>query len=259
METPGTAMTLEPLSEPRRGYDSGGFAFEGPTPARVWGDQWLRVSEKVMKGLNHKLTNRVAALEAVVAIFDPSQGPDAELVLSLTSEVRELHGLLQLFRLMPAESFAEAEASRLQDVMPQVLQLHCHHADLRVIPFELHEDSEACPILVRQSALLRCLLVVLEAAAGNALRSGTDHPLQISYAQIDMDVVIRIAGPAAPTQLIFSGEGSLIHAVRTALAHAHGSVEGHATPMDGYDRVAYEVRLPTLAEARRLEREAAEL
>jgi hypothetical protein len=141
--------------------------------------------------------------------------------------------------------------------MPQVLQLHCHHADLKEIGFELHEDKEACPILVRQSALLRCLLVVLEAAAGNALRSGTEHPLQISYLQQITDVVISIAGPATPSQLIFSDEGSLIHAVHTALAHAHGSVEGHATRMDGYDRLRYDIRLPTLAESRRLEREAA--
>jgi hypothetical protein len=250
-------MTFDTVSEPRRRYDSGDFPFDGPTPARVWGDHWLRVNEKVLKGLNHKLTNRVAALEAVVTIFDPAEGPDPELVQALAAEVRQLHELLRLFRLMPAEPFAEAEACRLQDVMPQVLQLHGHHADLKEIAFELHEDKEACPILVRQSALLRCLLVVLEAAAGNALRSGVDHPLQISYTQHNTDVVISIAGPATPSQLIFSDEGSLIHAVRTALAHAHASVDGHATPMDGYDRVRYELRLPTLAEARRLEREAA--
>ncbi len=246
------------MSELRDRYDNGDFPFEGPTPARVWGDQWLRVSEKVLKGLNHKLTNRVASLEAVIAIFDPSEGPDPELVHALAEETRSLHALLSLFRLMPAEAFADPEACRLQDVMPQVLQLHCHHADLREIPFELEEDAEAFPILVRQSALLRCLLVVLEAAAGNALRSGIEIPLHVSYAQQNTEVVISIEGPATPSQLIFSSEGSLLHAVRTALAHAHGSVDGHATPMDGYDSVKFEIRLPTLAEARRLEREAAQ-
>ena len=25
---------------------------EGPTPSRYWGDHWLRVSEKLLKGLN---------------------------------------------------------------------------------------------------------------------------------------------------------------------------------------------------------------
>lgn len=252
-------MNFDTMSEPRRRFDNGDFPFEGPTPARVWGDQWLRVSEKVLKGLNHKLTNRVAALEAVVTIFDPAEGPDPELVNALAAEVRHLHALLRLFRLMPAEPFAEPEACRLQDVMPQVVQLHCHHADLKEIPFELVEDPDANPILVRQSALLRCLLVVLEAAAGNALRSGTDHPLHISYAQQANGVMIRIEGPATPAQLIFSGEGSLLHAVRTALVHAHGTVDAHATPMGGYDSVTFELRLPTLAEARRLEREAAAL
>lgn len=250
-------MNLDIMSDQRRRFDNGDFPFEGPTPARVWGDQWLRVSEKVLKGLNHKLTNRVAALEAVVTIFDPREGPDPELVAALGTEVKQLHGLLRLFRLMPAEPFAEPEACRLQDVMPNVVQLHCHHADLKEIPFELQEDEEALPILVRQSALLRCLLVVLEAAAGNALRSGTGLPIRIAYAQQGSDVVIRITGPAVPSQLIFSGEGSLLHAVRSALVHARGHVEALATPMGGYDSVAFEVRLPTLAEARRLDREAA--
>jgi hypothetical protein len=241
-------MNFDTLLEPRRRYDNGDFPFEGPTPARVWGDQWLRVSEKVLKGLNHKLTNRVASLEAVVAIFDPAEGPDPELVRALSAEVASLHALLRLFRLMPAEPFADPEACRLQDVMPQVVQLHGHHA-----------DAEAYPILVRQSALLRCLMVVIEAAAGSALRSGSDRPVRIAYAQQGTDVVITIDGPAPPAQLIFSGEGSLLHAVRTALTHARGTVDGHATPMGDHDRVRYVVTLPTLAEARRLDREAAAL
>jgi hypothetical protein len=251
-------MTFDTLAIPRR-VDNGDFPFDGPTPARVWGDQWLRVSEKVLKGLNHKLTNRVAALEAVVTVFDPTIGPDPELVTALATEVANLHALLRLFRLMPAEPFAEPEPCRIQDVLPQVLQLHQHHADLKEIGCELHEDLEAHPVLVRQSALLRCVLVLLEGAAGSALRSGTQHAIQVAYTQVGTEVVITIDGPSPPAQLIFSGEGSLLHAVRSALAHAHGHVIAIATPMDGYDRMRFEIRLPTLSAARQLERDSAAL
>ncbi|MFN8581257.1 MAG: hypothetical protein U0163_09815 [Gemmatimonadaceae bacterium] len=220
-------MSMDTLASPRR-FDNGDFPFEGPTPARVWGDQWLRVSEKVLKGLNHKLTNRVAALEAVVAIAEPNGAPDPELIAALAKETAELHQLLRLFRLMPAEPFAEPEPSRLQDIVPSVLALHRHHADLKEIPFELHADEYAHPILVRQSALLRCLLVLLEAAAGRAALGDDSCPR--GHEQVQNDVVITIEGPAPPAQLIFSGEGSLLHAVRSALAHAHGAVDAIATP-----------------------------
>ncbi|MGQ0650565.1 MAG: hypothetical protein ACT4P7_23750 [Gemmatimonadaceae bacterium] len=230
---------------------------EGPTPARVWGDQWLRVSEKVIKGLNHQLTNRVASLEAVVALFDDDEGelPDPQLVKSLAQEVKRLSHLLQLYRLMPAEPFVTTEPVRLQDVIPQVMELHAHHTDLRGIPIEITSPGDVQPVLVRPSAILRCLLVLLESAAGNALRSGHALTLALTYGGDAKRVFVRFEGPTPSGQLVFTGDGSLLHAVHSALAHAHVSATAeliHATPCD---RIRYEVTLPTLAEARRIERE----
>lgn len=237
--------------------DLGDTPYEGPTPARVWGDQWLRVSEKVLKGLNHKLTNRVAGLEAVVSVFEPEDHADPELVRALSAEVMRLHELLELYRLMPAEPFANPEPCRLQDVIPQMLKLHLHHSDLKEIPCELEYDANAQPILVRQSALLRCLLVLLESGAGNALRSGVNEPLRLRYSQRGQHVIIEFEAPAPSGQLLFSGEGSLLHAVRSALGHAHGVVDAAATRADGYDIIRYELCLPTLSEARRMEKSRA--
>src|SRR5574338_536095 len=101
-----------------------------PTPARVWGDQWLRVNEKVLKGLNHQLTNRLAALEAVSQLFEPGEATDAQLVEALAREVERVGTLLRLYRLLPAEPTALPETVRVQDIVPAVLELHTHHADL---------------------------------------------------------------------------------------------------------------------------------
>ena len=63
---------------------------------------------------------------------------------------------------------------------------------------------------------------------------------------------MRCEPAAAPRdQLLFSGEGSLLHAVRSALAHASGTVEGviHRGPEVG--RIEYELRLPNLMTATR--------
>jgi hypothetical protein len=229
---------------------------EGPTPSRVWGDQWLRVSEKVIKGLNHQLTNRVASLEAVLAVFEDGGDPDPQMLRALSQETSRLNRLLQLYRLMPAEPFAVAEPVRLQDMMPQVLELHAHHSDLRDIPCEVSGDPDTLPTLVRPSALLRCLLVLLGSGAGNALRSGNSDPLRLTYGGDSQTLRITFEAPAPVGQLLFTGEGSLIHAARSALAHAHATVDASLAHEGQGDRIRYELTLPTLPEARRLEREA---
>ncbi len=229
---------------------------EGPTPARVWGDQWLRVSEKVLKGLNHQLTNRVASLEAVVGILDDDQPFDPQVLRALADEVSRLNHLLQLFRCMPAEPFVGAEAVRLQDIVPQVLELHGHHADLRNIPVVVDADCDTPPLLVRPSALLRCLLVALESGAGNSLRAGKHEGLHLTYLGDAGWVRIVVEAPQPDGQALFAGEGSIVHAVRSALAHAFAQVNATVISTADGERIRYELRLPSLPEARRLEREA---
>jgi hypothetical protein len=242
------------LADPRP--ESSELQTESPTPSRLWGDQWLRVSEKVLKGLNLEFTDRVAALQALVGqLADGSATPATTAVRSLGREIDRLNHLLQLFRAMPAEPFVVTEPMRLQDVVPQVLDLHGHHADLKRIPVALDAQADVSPVLVRPSALLRCLLVLLESAAGNALRSGCAAAIDMSYGGDATRIFVRFEGPAPGGTLLFTGDGSLVHAVRTALAHAHGTADAQMTAGAPCARIRYEVVLPTLAESRRLESE----
>lgn len=229
---------------------------ESPTPSRLWGDQWLRVSEKVLKGLNVEFTDRVASMQTlVVQLAEGAAAPDPAVVRSLGQEMGRLNHLLQLFRAMPAEPFVVTEPMRLQDVVPQVIDLHGHHADLKRIPVTVEAQGDVAPVLVRPSALLRCLLVLLESAAGNALRSGCAAALELSYGGDPARVFVRFEGPAPAGTLLFTGDGSLVHAVRTALAHAHGTADAQLVAGAPCARIRYEVMLPTLAESRRLESE----
>jgi hypothetical protein len=223
---------------------------EGPTPSRYWGDQWLRVAEKILKGLNHDLTNRVTSLEAAVGHDDPAETIPESASRSLGVEVQRLHGLLRLYRMLTTEALEEPEAVRLQDLMPEVMRLHAHHADLRNVAVELHGDAETLPVIVRQSALVRCTLVLAASATGNALRAGSKHPVQVRYGGNPQQVFVRIIGPTPRDQLMFTGDGSLVHAVRTALAHASGSIEGIVRHGDEGDWIEYDLRLPTLTEVR---------
>ena len=167
-----------------------------PTPARVWGDQWLRVNEKVLKGLNHQLTNRVAALEAVTHLFEPGETIDAQLMDTMAREVERVSTLLRLYRMLPAEPTALPEAIRVQDIVPSVLELHTYHSDLRGVACVLGEATDPEPVCVRPSALLRSLLVLLESAAGHTSRTGSGLPIVLAYDGTPTTVTISIEAPS---------------------------------------------------------------
>jgi hypothetical protein len=222
-----------------------------PTPARVWGDQWLRVNEKVLKGLNHQLTNRLAALDAVTHLFEPGEVTDPQLVQTLAHEVERVGTLLRLYRLLPAEPTALPEAVRVQDIIPGVLELHTYHADLRGVTCVLGETSDPSPVCVRPSALLRSLLVLLESAAGHAFRPGSGRPIVLGYSGTPTLVTISIESPSPNANGLFAGSGSLIDAVRSALAHAGGAIQAVRDSRDGLPTILYRLTLPTLSEARK--------
>jgi signal transduction histidine kinase len=224
-----------------------------PTPARVWGDQWLRVNEKVLKGLNHQLTNRVASIDGVVGVLEPGEPLDEQMLAALRGELQRLDTLLRLYRLLPAEPSVAPEPVRLQDVLSQVVELHTYHSDLRSVPCELIEDPDAEPVCVRPSALLRSLLVLLESAAGHARRSGSEAPIVLRLMGRGAHVAIAVEGPSPTTDALFSGGGSLVDAVRSSVAHVDGSIEATRGSTDAGPFIRYELTLPSLRETRRRE------
>jgi hypothetical protein len=222
-----------------------------PTPARVWGDQWLRVNEKVLKGLNHQLTNRLASLEAVTHLFDPGETIDHQLVQTLAQEVERVGTLLRLYRMLPAEPTALPEPVRVQDIIPCVLELHTYHADLRGVTCLLGDATDPDPVCARPSALLRSLLVLLESAAGHTSRAGSGLPIVLAYKGTPTWVTISIEAPSPNADGLFAGSGSLIEAVRSALAHAGGIVYAGRDTRDGLPIITYRLTLPTLSEIRK--------
>lgn len=225
---------------------------DGPGQGRFWGDQWLRVSEKLLKGLNHQFTNRLTSLGALLDLMRPGSPPEEGVVDALSDEVARLGRLLRLYRSLSSDGLSVPEATRLQDIVPMALSLHEHHPDLKYMKCEIHEDAETAPVLVRQAALLRALLVLLENVAGGVMRSESGREMHVSYGNDDAGVWVRFEGTAPSDQLLFSGEGSLLHTVRTELAHAAGTADGTIRREGTCAQLEYIVRLPTLASARRM-------
>jgi len=223
---------------------------EGPTPARYWGDQWLRVCEKLLKGLNHQLTNRVASLDSALSLMKVGRSDEVTVANALAGELEQLRELLHLYRSLQAEPLESSEAIRLQDIVPHIVRLHEHHYDLSSYECAVAGEAGTEPVVVKPSALQRCLLVLLASVAGNVRRSRGPGVVSVEYGATGGEVYIRVWGVAPSGQLLFSGEGSLLHAVRAALAHAQGTAEGVIRRSNLGDEIEYELRLPTLATAR---------
>jgi hypothetical protein len=220
----------------------------------LWGDQWLRVSEKVLKGLNHQLSNRVASIEAMTAMLEPAtNGTEDQIIRALMDEVVRLSNLMRLYRLMPSEPRAEAEPVRLQDIIPLVLELHTHHSDLRKISCELNEDPAAEPVCVRPSALMRSLLVLLESVAGHATRAGSQEPITLTCTGDSRSVSIVLEGPSPTAEGLPVGGGSVVEAVQGTLDHAGGQISAARGLLRDEPRIRYELTMPTLRVLREIE------
>jgi hypothetical protein len=224
---------------------------EDAVPGRFWGDQWLRVSEKLLKGLNHQFTNRLTALGAILDLMHPASPPPQEVIDALAEEVARLGRLLLMYRSLSTDGLASMEATRLQDAIPMALSLHEQHPDLKSLACRVVGEPDSAPTLIRQASLLRALLVLLESVAGNAMRSGREREVQVTYGSMGDEVFVRFDASAPDGQTLFAGPGSLLYTVRRELAHASGSAEGTLRGTGPGRRITYEIRLPTLAAARR--------
>lgn len=213
--------------------------------------QGLQVAlQGALRGLNHALSNRVAAVAALGACLTSDEPIDAELLQALRAEGDRLERLLHLQRLLGGTS-APAEAVHLPDLVPDVAALYAQQSAMRDLPLEVATDAAVVPVRVRPSALAQAMLAMLGAAAAWArgargatllLRTGGDATTTVVSVEARWPVGADApAGAAAPTV------APQLHAAAWLLADAEARVQ--LQPLDAGVRV--ELALPTLLELRR--------
>jgi hypothetical protein len=217
------------------------------TPAAA-AQAWLVVSDALLRGLNHALSNRAATVGAVSGVLDASEPPSAAIVDVLRDEAARLDELLQLARLLPGQR-GGPEPIHLPDVVPAAVALHGYHFDLRDTPCDLEGEASVMPVLAEPTALTHALLMLLTAAklaadGGTvALRHhGDDERVTLTLEALPPDDSTAASGSAE--------EHAMLAAARTLLSASHAVVE-HRTTERG---ALYALTLPTLTAARRAER-----
>ncbi|MGI8510648.1 MAG: hypothetical protein ACR2MQ_15135 [Gemmatimonadaceae bacterium] len=147
---------------------------------------WPEVLDKLILGVTHQISNRVATLAGVSDILagDPSIPP---ILRALADEVPRLEESIRLLRLLavPDNEMEEAlEAHRLVDDAVALARLS---SDTWEVEYVVQDGRGAPPVLARPVAFTHTILVALAAAAAE---SGEQRTVTIRFSVVDPDLFI---------------------------------------------------------------------
>jgi hypothetical protein len=200
------------------------------------------IRDGILRGVAHALSNRVAALSGVAGLVDFGDLPPDRLSRALGSEVSQL-----------------GEAIELKTLLPAVVALHALHADLRDVPCTIQHDRDAHPVHVSRSTFVHAVLVLIDAAKRDVLRDRGGVSLTYGGDSAWVTVAVEsLVGAAPPAP---GGSAGTDLDLRRLLSAAVAELDPSLTvdiqrrgqgPGSG---LRLELRLPTLLEVRRRERE----
>jgi hypothetical protein len=196
---------------------------------------WSKLSDELLQGLVHALNNRVAALSAFVELARLGDD-DADALNVLPTEIDQLHRVNGLFALLP-ERGSEPEALELPLVLADALSLHEHHPRLRSERCVVIHEGTPLPVRAPRWALLRVLLMLVDAAKRFAMSTG-EHGAS----------AIRVTGDSS-----FVGVHAETHVEPSSSLVALAERCGGNCAREGDELV---LRLPSILELRRRERGA---
>jgi hypothetical protein len=211
------------------------------------------VSDALLRGLNHALSNRVASLSAIATVITLDERSDPDITRALAAEVAQLEGVLRLLRLLPGGRGAPSEPVLLSDALADAVALHAHHAGLAATPCTVVGDaSSLLPVVAPLPALVHGLALLLGALALHA--RGADDALDGAS---ERRGVLRVSGDERAVRLTGAappGEGepglapdAVAAALQELLDDAGATVTVEKSAAGG---VRYEVVLPTLVVVR---------
>lgn len=202
-------------------------------------DPWSATCDALLSGLAHALSNRIASLNAVVAM--PAESA-ADAGLSTETEVARLNGMLRLLRTLATRPAGRVVALDATALLEAVVELHATHPSLRGVSVAIEVCAAVSPVLAPEGTLVRALLLALThartaaAADGRMVRARCDSVQQRVVFDLVPSSVEADAdrdGPMVPV-------GALPSSPETRAAHALlANVDGELLdPGDGRVRIS---------------------
>lgn len=213
-------------------------------------DPLAGIRDGILRGVAHAFSNRVAALSGVASLVEYGGLSPDRLARALGSEVGQLGALVELVRLLTTDPRARPEAIQIRTVLPQIVALQALDAELRDVPCIVRHDGEAPPVHLVRSALVKVVLVLVDAAKRDALGKGS---VSVAYAGDARSVIVAVEshcpGGSPPAA---DDVARLEQRLATLVAQVEPSLAVRASARDGHESsgVRLEVGLPVRADAR---------
>jgi signal transduction histidine kinase len=161
-------------------------------------DDWNSTLERLIVGISHHISNRVAILSGISDLLASDPAPPSPILRALSSEVPQLEEAIRLLRLLgdPEESL---EAIEPIQVVRDALALAALHPDLKGITYTT-EGEQAPPVFTRPVTTTHDLLIAITHAAAES-----DTGLVcVRLAVIGSDVVVTVGRYSVPMQTLLS-------------------------------------------------------
>ena len=158
--------------------------------------QWAELSDALLAGLVHMLNNRVTALSVCAELA--ALGDD-EMIAGgvLTTEMQRLQHASALLGLLPSRP-VPPEALELRPLLDDAIALHAHHPRTRLVPCDVQVEGGMQPVRAPRWALLRLMLVLVDAAKSAASDGSRAAALRLGSDERSARVRVLIPGDGGP-------------------------------------------------------------
>ena len=179
--------------------DAEPFPTGEPGVTRSYAEAWAAVSETLVRGIAHALSNRIATIGTIAELL--RVGGDDPLSMSdmLGVETERLEDVLEQLRSLSARSATHFEAMRLSDAVAGAMAMHSYHPERRSIAVTVEPGDESRPVLGDSLRLQREILILLDAAT-HAAMSHVSRAVRVRFGLMGKVGVVRVLvgqGPEA--------------------------------------------------------------
>jgi C4-dicarboxylate-specific signal transduction histidine kinase len=179
---------------------------------RSYAEAWGVVSETLVRGIAHALSNRIATIGTIAELLRVGGDDPRAMSEMLAIETERLEDVLEQMRALSARSGGRMEAMRLSDVVAGAMALHSYHPERRSVAVTVEPGDESRPVLGDQLQLQRQLLILLDAAT-HAAMSHASRAVRLRFGLMGKVGVVRVIMGDGPET------GALPECVSGAITH----------------------------------------
>jgi signal transduction histidine kinase len=226
---------------------------------QVWRMEQFASLSTLASGLLHEIKNPITAMSIHVQLLDERlrssalEGPVAEMIAILKTEVRRLNHTLETFRSVASLQRLDLRPVDVQEVLADVVRLIGPQAEQQQVRLELHRAGGELPRVALdvekiEQAVLNLVLNALEAMPG-----GGELNLRTTLENGHLRVAVRDTGPGIPPEIqdhifrpYFSTKGHGTGIGLTLVEKFVRQHHGHLDVRTGPDGTTFTITLPTV-------------